>query len=59
MPATLADALHPKRFPGMSGRMAAVVGYILNEDWTKPPTTATTTIDADPGIGSKPNTTTF
>jgi hypothetical protein len=35
MPA-LSDRLHPKRFPGMSGRMAAVVGFILGERWSKP-----------------------
>jgi hypothetical protein len=33
---TLSDRLHPKRFPGMSGRMAAIVGYILGERWSKP-----------------------
>jgi hypothetical protein len=26
---TLAAKLHPKRFPHMSGKMAAIVGYIL------------------------------
>jgi hypothetical protein len=35
MPA-IGDKLHPKRFPGMSGRMAAVVGYILGRRWTRP-----------------------
>ena len=54
MSATLADALHPKRFSGMSGRMAAVVGYILGVEWSKP-----TTTDSDPGISDEPNTTTF
>ena len=54
MPTMLADALHPKRFSGMSGKMAAVVGYILGRRWSKPPTTG-----ADPGIGGEPNTTTF
>ena len=33
---TLSDKLHPKRFPGMSGKMAAVVGYILGRRWTRP-----------------------
>ena len=33
---TLSDRLHPKRFPGMSGRMAALVGYILGKRWSKP-----------------------
>jgi len=33
---TLIEALHPRRFPGMSGRMAAVAGYILGRRWTRP-----------------------
>jgi hypothetical protein len=33
---TLIAKLHPKRFPGMSGRMAAVVGYILGRRWSRP-----------------------
>jgi hypothetical protein len=33
---TLADKLRPDRFSAMSGRMAAIVGYILNEPWTEP-----------------------
>jgi hypothetical protein len=33
---TLAEKLHPKRYPGMSGRMAAIVGYILGEEWSNP-----------------------
>ena len=33
---TLAEKLHPKRFPSMSGKMAAIVGYILGEEWTRP-----------------------
>jgi hypothetical protein len=33
---TLTDKLHPRRFAGMSGRMAAVVGCILGEEWSKP-----------------------
>jgi hypothetical protein len=33
---TLTDRLHPKRFPRMSGKMAAIVGYILGENWSKP-----------------------
>jgi hypothetical protein len=32
----LADKLHPARFPGMSGKMAAVVGCILGRRWTRP-----------------------
>ena len=31
---TLTERLHPRRFPGMSGKMAAVVGYILGEGWS-------------------------
>jgi hypothetical protein len=38
--------------------VAAIVGYILGEDWSKPPTTATTT-DTDPGINGEPNTIAF
>jgi hypothetical protein len=37
---TLADKLRPDRFTEMSGRMAAIVGYILAEPWTEPPITA-------------------
>jgi len=33
---TLRDKLHPGRFPGMSGRMAAIVGYLLGKEWTAP-----------------------
>jgi hypothetical protein len=32
----LADKLHPDRYSAMSGKMAAIVGYILGESWTKP-----------------------
>mgnify|MGYP001567949505 CR=1 FL=1 len=32
----LVEKLHPKRFPGMSGRMAAIVGFILGQDWSVP-----------------------
>ena len=31
---TLADRLHPGRFPSMSGKMAAIVGYILGQEWS-------------------------
>ena len=31
-----ADKLHPDRFSAMSGKMAAIVGYILGESWTEP-----------------------
>jgi hypothetical protein len=33
---TLIDKLHPNRFSGMSGRMAAVVGYVLGQEWSAP-----------------------
>jgi hypothetical protein len=37
---TLADKLHPERFSAMSGKMAAIVGFILSESWTEPEITA-------------------
>ena len=33
---TLALKLHPRRFTGMSGKMAAIVAYVLGEHWTTP-----------------------
>jgi len=33
---TLAAKLHPDRFSAMSGKMAAIVGYIVGESWTEP-----------------------
>jgi len=33
---TLAEKLHPSRFTDMSGKMAAMVAYILGETWTDP-----------------------
>lgn len=33
---TLTEKLHPGRFPGMSPKMAAIVGYILGETFTRP-----------------------
>jgi len=33
---TLADKLRPDRFSAMSGKMAAIVGFILGESWTTP-----------------------
>jgi hypothetical protein len=33
---TLADKLRPDRYTAMSGRMAAIVAYVLDEDWTEP-----------------------
>ena len=32
----LQKKLYPGRFPGMSGRMAAILGYILDKKWTDP-----------------------
>jgi hypothetical protein len=32
----LAKKLHPGRFPGMSSKMAAIVGCILGQKWTSP-----------------------
>jgi hypothetical protein len=37
---TLAEKLRPDRFSAMSGRMAAIVGYILDEPWAEPAITA-------------------
>ncbi len=33
---TLIQKLHPTRFIGMSGKMAAIVGRILGQHWTSP-----------------------
>lgn len=33
---TLADKLHPDRFTEMSGKMAAIIAFVLGEDWTDP-----------------------
>jgi hypothetical protein len=33
---SLVDKLRPDRFTEMSGKMAALVGYILDEAWTEP-----------------------
>jgi hypothetical protein len=33
---TLVEKLHPRRFPGMSPKMTAIVGYILRKRWTRP-----------------------
>lgn len=32
----LSDKLHPDRFTEMSGKMAAIIGYVLGEEWTDP-----------------------
>jgi len=37
---TLAEKLRPDRFTAMSGKMAAIVGYILGESWSQPEITA-------------------
>lgn len=36
MSLALADKLHPRRFAAMSGKMAAIVAYLLGEVWTEP-----------------------
>lgn len=33
---SLRRKLHPARFPELSGRMAAIVGYVLGESWAEP-----------------------
>jgi hypothetical protein len=33
---TLTDKLNPRRFPNMSGKMAAVLGCILGQQWSRP-----------------------
>lgn len=33
---TLEQKLNPARFPGMSGKMAAIVGLLLNKEFTTP-----------------------
>lgn len=33
---TLTQKLHPGRFPGMSAKMAAIVGCILDREFTRP-----------------------
>lgn len=33
----LKDRLHPRHFPGMSPKMAFIVGAFLGEDWAKGP----------------------
>ena len=32
----LVQKLHPRRFTEMSSRMAAIVGYVLGQEWTNP-----------------------
>ena len=33
---SVAAKLHPQRFPNMSGKMAAILGHLLNQTWTDP-----------------------
>ena len=33
---TLAQKLHPGRYTEMSAKMAAIVGYVVGEEWTTP-----------------------
>lgn len=33
---TLTDKLNPNRFTNMSGKMSAILGYVLGECWTEP-----------------------
>jgi hypothetical protein len=33
---TLAEKLHPARFTSMSGKMAAIVAYVMGCQWTAP-----------------------
>jgi hypothetical protein len=46
---TIVQLLHPKRFPGMSGRMAAIVGYVLGQKWSSP-AIAEMTVTTDGGV---------
>jgi hypothetical protein len=40
LPVSIADKLHPDRFTAMSGKMAAIIAYVLGEAWTEPEITA-------------------
>ncbi len=33
---TVPSKLHPSRFTGMSGKMTAIVAYVLGQHWTEP-----------------------
>ncbi len=33
---SLSEKLHPSRFTAMSGKMSAILGYVLGQSWTKP-----------------------
>lgn len=37
---SLTEKLHPDRFTDMSGKMAAIVAYVIGEPWTEPAITA-------------------
>ncbi|HEY8869908.1 MAG TPA: glycosyltransferase family 39 protein [Candidatus Limnocylindrales bacterium] len=37
----LAEKLHPERYSAMSGKIAAIIAYILDEAWTEPPPVVT------------------
>lgn len=39
---TLSDKLNPNRFTAMSPKFAAMVGFILGEEWTQPVMTSLT-----------------
>jgi len=32
----ISEKLNPRRFPGMSGKMAAILGQMLDQEWTDP-----------------------
>ena len=37
---SLAAKLHPSRFPNMSGKMVAILSYLLDQEWTSPKITS-------------------
>ncbi len=44
---SLVEKLHPNRFTEMSPFMAAIVGYVLGEPWTKPEIVEVTVSEAE------------
>ena len=44
---SLVEKLHPKSFTEMSPFMAAIVGYVLGEPWTKPEIVEVTVSEAE------------
>ena len=40
MEKTIAEKLHPNRFPNMSGKMAGLIGFIIGETWIEEPITS-------------------